>query len=116
MPLDALLLSRDAEVLRVLRRIVPDLGIDLAPVSTINDAADLLWRRKYDAFIVDCDDLAGAPQLLEWLRQGASNRSTVVFALVKHSTVRRAFELGANFVIDKPLSVERVQRSLRAAV
>jgi CheY-like chemotaxis protein len=116
MALDALLLSRDPEVLRILPRIMRELGADLKLVSTINDAADMLWRRKFDAFIIDCDDLPGAPQLLQMLRKGSSNRSTVVFAVVRQSTVRQAFEFGANFVVDKPLSQDRAQRSFRAAV
>ncbi|MFB3815798.1 MAG: PilZ domain-containing protein [Terriglobales bacterium] len=115
MALEALLLSRDPEVQRVLRRVIPDLPAELVAAGTVNDAADKLQRRKFDAVIIDCDDLSGASKLLQWLRHGSSNRSAVVFAIIKESTARSAFELGANFVIDKPLSLERTERSFRAA-
>jgi CheY-like chemotaxis protein len=94
-----------------------DAGIDLLLTSTVNDAADLLARRKFDAIIADCDDLPGADDLMQQLRQGSSNRSAIVFALTNGGTnLRRAFGLGANFVLEKPLSIERATRGLRAAL
>jgi CheY-like chemotaxis protein len=73
-------------------------------------------RRKYDAFMVDCDDLASGPEVLRELRQGKSNRNCIAFALVNGRTsIQQAFEMGANFVLDKPISVDRFTRSVRAA-
>jgi len=41
---------------------------------------------------------------------------TIGFAIVNGvTTVQEAFEMGANFVLDKPLAAERLTRSLRAA-
>jgi CheY-like chemotaxis protein len=117
MRLETLLLSADVETVRVLRRVMQDAGIDLLLTSTVNDAADLLARRKFDAIIADCDDLRGADDLVQQLRQGPSNRSAIVFALTNGGTnLRRAFGLGANFVLEKPLSLERATRGLRAAL
>jgi PilZ domain-containing protein len=53
---------------------------------------------------------------LREMRQGKSNRSCIAFAIVNgRTTVQQAFEIGANFVLDKPISVERATRSVRAA-
>ena len=117
MRLETLLLSSDVETVRVLRRVMQDAGIDLLLTSTVNDAADLMARRKFDAIIADCDDLPGADELVQQLRQGSSNRSAIVFALTNGTTnLRRAFGLGANFILEKPLSLERATRGLRAAL
>jgi Tfp pilus assembly protein PilZ len=50
------------------------------------------------------------------LRQGKSNKSCIAFALVNGKTnIQQAFEMGANFVLDKPISLDRATRSVRAA-
>jgi CheY-like chemotaxis protein len=117
MALETLLLSADREVIRVLHRVLQDLGIDLLLTPTANDAADLLARRKFDAVIVDCCGLPGATEIVPRLRQGNSNRSSIVFAVIgQDSTLRNAFGLGANFVLEKPLSPERGSRTFRAAL
>jgi CheY-like chemotaxis protein len=76
----------------------------------------VLAEKKFDAVIVDCDDMDGSTRVLKAIRQVPSNKSTIAFAIVNGITsVRDAFSMGANFVLDKPLSVERAARSLRAA-
>ena len=117
MRLETLLLSTDVEAVGVLRRVMQDAGIYLQLVSTAKEAASLLARRKFDAIISDCDDLPGADDLVQRLRQGPSNRSVIVFALTSANTgLHRAFGLGANFVLEKPLSLERATRGVRAAL
>jgi DNA-binding response OmpR family regulator len=117
MALETLLLSVDAAATRTIRRILQDMGISLVEASSTSAAADLLARRKFDALIGDCDGLPGVEDLLQRLRHGASNRSVIVFALINGATsVRRAYSLGANFVFEKPLDVDRASRSFRAAL
>ncbi|HUK88621.1 MAG TPA: PilZ domain-containing protein, partial [Terriglobales bacterium] len=49
-------------------------------------------------------------------RRSRTNQRSIVFAILTgNMSVRQAFELGANFVLYKPVSVERAKRSLRAA-
>jgi CheY-like chemotaxis protein len=116
MALQALLLSRDPEVNRTLRRVLDTANIDLEVCNNPEQARLALGRRKYDALLVDCDDIDKGPEILQELRQGKSNKSCIAFALVHgKTTVQQAFEMGANFVLDKPISVERATRSVRAA-
>jgi CheY-like chemotaxis protein len=116
MALETLLLSADREVIRVLHRVLQDLGIDLLLTPTANDAVDLLSRRKFDAVVVDCGQSASA-KIVPRLRQGSSNRSAIVFAVIgQDSNLREAFALGANFVLERPLSHERATRTFRAAL
>src|SRR5499425_2270986 len=116
MALEALLLSRDNQVLKTISRVLDDANIDVQVCSSSEDALQILTRHKYDTFVVDCDDIPAAPQVLQQLRKGKSNKSCIAFALVNGRTsVRQAFEMGANFVLDKPISAERATRSVRAA-
>ena len=116
MALQSLLLSRDPEVHRTLRRVLDAANIDVEVCNNPEQARMALNRRKYDAVVVDCDDMQNSQSILKELRQGKSNKSCIAFALVHGNTsVQQAFELGANFVLDKPISVERATRSIRAA-
>ncbi len=116
MALQSLLLSRDPEVHRTLRRVLDAANIELELCNSPEEARTALTRHKYDALLVDCDDIQEGPAILKELRQGKSNKSCIAFALVNgKTTVQQAFEIGANFVLDKPISVDRATRSVRAA-
>src|SRR5579864_949282 len=114
--LKALLLTRDQEILRVIRRVLETVTIDLEAVTSTDAARQTLTRRKFDAVLVDCDDVQSGCDVIRELRQGRSNAKSIVFAITnKVTTVKDAFEFGANFVLEKPISVDRAARSLRAA-
>jgi DNA-binding response OmpR family regulator len=91
-------------------------NIDMDLSNNADQARHILLRRKYDALLVDCDDMPHGPLVLRELRLGKSNKSCIAFALVNGKTnIQQAFEMGANFVLDKPISLERATRSIRAA-
>jgi|SRR5215472_3664230 len=114
--LKALLLTRDQEVLRVLRRVLETVAIDMETVSSTDAARQTISSRRFDAILVDCDDIQSGCDVIKELRRGKSNSKSIVFAITNRTTtVKSAFELGANFVLDKPVSPDRAARSLRAA-
>ena len=114
--LKALLLTRDQEVLRVIRRVLETVAIDLETSTSTEAARQTLARRKFDAVLVDCDDVQSGCDVIRELRKGRSNAKAIVFAITnKVTTIKDAFELGANFVLEKPISPDRAARSLRAA-
>lgn len=114
--LKALLLTRDQEVLRVVRRVLETVTIDMETVSSTDSARQTISSRKFDAILVDCDDVQSGCDVIKELRRGKSNSKSIVFAITNRvTTVKGAFELGANFVLDKPVSPDRAARSLRAA-
>lgn len=116
MPLEALVLCQDTEAQKVLRRVCDELKIHSENATRPERARELLAKRRFDAVIVDCDDLAGGAEVLKGLRHTPSNKRTLAFAVVNGKTsVRDSYDLGANFVLDKPLVFERVVRSFRAA-
>jgi DNA-binding response OmpR family regulator len=116
MALQALLLSNDPEVHRTIRRVLDAANIDLDLSNSADQARQILLSRKYDALLVDCDDMPHGPMVLRELRMGKSNKSCIAFALVNGKTnIQQAFEMGANFVLDKPIALDRATRSVRAA-
>lgn len=116
MILQSLVLCSDEKIVRVLRRVLNDLEIAVEHCSDPETAVQKLSRRRFEAVIVDCDDPETAAQLLKTARNAPSNKKAVAVALIDHqSDVRSAFELGAHFVLYKPISVERAKASFRAA-
>jgi len=114
--LKALLLTRDQEVLRVIRRVLEMVTIDMETVTSTDAARQTISSRKFDAILIDCDDVQSGCEVIKELRRGKSNSKSIVFAITNRvTTVKGAFELGANFVLDKPVSADRAARSLRAA-
>lgn len=117
MPLESLLLSRDPEVIRVLQPALEKLSIDVEICRGVNSGYEILRTEKFDAIIVDCDDLKGALNVLEGLRKSDSNRNSVTFAILNGSTTtQQAFQMGANFVLQKPISALNAMRCFSAAV
>jgi hypothetical protein len=64
---------------------------------------------------VDCDDLPGGTALLETLRKNQTSKSAVIYAVLNNvTTMKKAYDLGSNFVLEKPLTADRISRSVRA--
>jgi DNA-binding response OmpR family regulator len=115
MPVSALLVCRDEEAVRVLRRSLEELAIQADVCGETADALCAVAQQKYDAVMVDCDDLPSGAGMMRELRRGTSNRMAIVFAITHGTSIHAAFDMGANFVLEKPLTPERAARSLRAA-
>lgn len=114
--LKALLLTRDQEVLRVIRRVLETVSIDMETVTSTDAARETIARRKFDSILIDCDDVQSGCEVIRELRKGKSNSKSIVFAITNRVTsTKDAFSLGSNFVLEKPISVDRAARSLRAA-
>ena len=106
MTLESLLLSADSNVESVLRPTLEKLAIEVEICREARSGSEILLSEKFDAVIVDCDDLRGGLALLEGLRATPSNKSSVSFAILngKKTTTQQAFGMGANFVLQKPIS------------
>ncbi len=116
--LESLLLSRDADVFRVLRPTLEKLSIEIEICQEAKKASEILISEKFDAVIVDCDDMPGGVGVLEGLRGTPSNKNSVTFAIVngKRTTTQEAFGMGVNFVLHKPLSALNTSRCFNAAL
>ncbi len=117
MNLESLLISRDAALLGVLRPALEKISVDIEVCAGSQVGSDMLTKRKFDAVIIDCDDLQNGFNLLRLLRQTQSNAKSVAFAVVNgKTTTQEAFHSGANFVLQKPLTPLHAARCLNAAL
>jgi CheY-like chemotaxis protein len=118
MILESLLLSCDLALIRVVRPVLEKLAMQVEICQEAKKAADIIVSEKFDAIIVDCDDLKGGWEVLEGLRSTPSNKNSAVFAVLngKRTTSQEAFAMGANFVMQKPISSLNASRCFNAAL
>jgi CheY-like chemotaxis protein len=118
MALDSLILSADPNVVRVLRPTLEKLSIEVEVCQEAKKAGEILIAEKFDAVIIDCDDLKGGLEVLECLRATPSNRNSVAFAILngRKTTTQQAFKMGVNFVLQKPISSLNASRCFNAAL
>jgi CheY-like chemotaxis protein len=117
MQLDCLLVSRDQHVIDILRPALEKLAIGLEICSGASSGQEILLSEKFDGVAVDCDDLEGGLTVLQGLRSGTSNKNSVAFAILNGTTTAsKAFELGANFVLQKPIQPLNAIRCFSAAL
>src|SRR5216683_5747551 len=115
MKLKSLLLCADEKIVRVLRRTLGDLEIEVELCASPEMALRKLTRERFEAIIVDCAD-PGAAAVLRCARTSPCNRRAVAVAILDPDNgMRSAFDIGANFALHKPVSVERAKSSFRAA-
>ena len=99
-----------------MRRVLEECRVKHESCSASHAALETLNTKKFDAIIVDCDERSGGKDVLRQVRETPSNKRVITFAIINNGTsVQDAFAMGANFVLDKPLSPERAARSFRAA-
>lgn len=113
--LQFLLLSTDYEVLKAVAAAVRALGGHLHCSATAAAATDITHRRRLDAVLVDLA-LPASLSLIADLRNGKSNRNIVIFACTpggKEDSL--ALTAGANFLLNRPLTEEKVRTGLMAA-
>src|SRR5258708_11647600 len=67
-----------------------------------------------DAVVVDCDNEQNATLLFKSARSTAHNQSALAVAVVEgQAGVAKAFRIGANLVLTKPINVEQAKGTLR---
>jgi CheY-like chemotaxis protein len=117
MNLESLLISRDNALAGVLTPALEKISVHLQICEDAQPASDLLTKCKFDAVIIDCDDMQRGSDLLRNLRHMQSNAKSVSFAVVNgKTTTQQAFQWGANFVLQKPLSALHASRCFNAAL
>jgi hypothetical protein len=115
MNLKSLLLCSDDKIVRVLRRTLGDLDISVELCASSEIALRKLTRERFEAIIVDCAG-PGAAAVLRSARMAPCNKRAIAVAILDPEIgLRSAFEIGAHFILYKPVSVERSKSSFRAA-
>jgi DNA-binding response OmpR family regulator len=113
----ALLVLTDDSAAELLRQVLADFQVESQSCSDLQAVAQQVSERRFDAVIVDLDNESLAASVIETVRQSSLSKNAVTISLLSDaSLVRRAFGMGANFILYKPVSIEPVRSSLRAAI
>jgi CheY-like chemotaxis protein len=114
MSLQALLVSRDTDAVSVLQTVMRDLDVESAVCAELEPAVERLAQGATSAVVVDYD-VEHAAELLKLMRQNYAG-SCVALAMVKGlASIQAAYDMGANFVLIKPVSPDAAARSLGEA-
>jgi c-di-GMP-binding flagellar brake protein YcgR len=115
MGLKSLLLCSDEKIVRVLRRVLGDLEIEVELCPNSETALRKLTRQRFEAIVADLSD-DGASEVLSSARNAPCNKQAVAVAIVEPIVgLKAVFQIGAHFVLYKPVSSERAKSSFRAA-
>jgi CheY-like chemotaxis protein len=110
----ALVVSDDSTSIEQLAACFHQLAIATEVCADSTIAFRLLNRQKFEAVVIDLKLTEQTDTLLEQVRLSPSNRTAVTFA-VKDRALRNAAEPKATFVLERPLSMDLVNRILQAA-
>jgi periplasmic protein TonB len=116
MSYQALLFCPDEKTARVVTQVLSDLEFSVEACSEPFAAVKKLMAQHFDAIVVDCDNEQNATLLFKSARNSGSNQSALAVAVVEgQSGVAKAFRIGANLVLTKPINVEQSKGTLRVA-
>jgi len=112
----ALLFCPDEKTARLVTHVLSDLDFAVEPCSEPFAAVKKLMAQHFDAVVVDCDNEQNATLLFKSARNSAANQSSLAVAVVEgQAGVAKAFRIGANLVLTKPINVEQAKGTLRVA-
>ena len=112
----ALLFCPDEKTARIVTQVLNDLDFTVEPCTEPFAAVKKLMAQHFDAVVVDCDNEQNATLLFKSARNSSSNQSSLAVAVVEgQAGVAKAFRIGANLVLTKPINVEQAKGTLRVA-
>jgi protein TonB len=116
MKYNALLFCPDEKTARVVTQVLSDLEFRVEPCNEPFAAVKKLMAEHFDAIVVDCDNEQNAALLFKSAHNSGSNQTSLAVAVVEgQSGVAKAFRIGANLVLTKPINVEQSKGTLRVA-
>ncbi len=116
MSYQALLFCPDEKTARVVSQVLSELEFAVEPCHEPFAAVKKLMVQHFDAIVVDCENEQNAALLFKSARNSGSNQASLAVAVVEgQAGVAKAFRLGANLVLTKPIHVEQSKGTLRVA-
>jgi TonB family protein len=112
----ALLFCPDEKTARTVTQVLSELEFTVESCMEPFAAVKQLMGGHFDAVVVDCDNEQNASLLFKSARNSASNQASLAVAVVEgQAGVAKAFRIGANLVLTKPINVEQAKGTLRVA-
>jgi periplasmic protein TonB len=112
----ALLFCPDEKTARTVTQVLSELDFAVVPCTEPFAAVKKLMGEHFDAIVVDCDNEQNATLLFKSAHNTVHNQSSLAVAVVEgQAGVAKAFRIGANLVLTKPINVEQAKGTLRVA-
>jgi protein TonB len=112
----ALLFCPDEKTARTVTQVLTELEFSVEACLEPFAAVKKLMGQHFDAVVVDCDNEQNATLLFKSARGSTSNQASLAVAVVEgQAGVAKAFRLGANLVLTKPINIEQSKGTLRVA-
>ena len=112
----ALLFCPDERTAKVVTQVLSELEFQVEACNEPFVAVKKLMAGHFDAVVVDCDNEQNATLLFKSARNSEFNQASLSVAVVEgQSGVAKAFRIGANLVLTKPINVEQSKGTLRVA-
>ncbi|MFZ3341019.1 MAG: TonB family protein [Terriglobales bacterium] len=112
----ALLFCTDEKLARVVSQLFSELEFAVSPVSDPFAAVKNLLAQHYDAVVIDCENEQSASLMIKSARNSTFNQGSLAIGLVEgQAGVAKAYRMGANLVLTKPINVEAAKGTLRVA-
>ena len=100
----------------VVTQVLTELDFTVEPCNEPFAAVKKLMGEHFDAVVVDCENEQNATLLFKSARNSGSNQGSLAVAVVEgQAGVAKAFRIGANLVLTKPINVEQSKGTLRVA-
>jgi TonB family protein len=116
MSYQSLLFCPDEKTARTVTQVLTELEFTVEACSEPFAAVKKLMGEHFDAIVVDCDNEQNATLLFKSARNSTSNQASLAVAVVEgQAGVAKAFRIGANLVLTKPINVEQAKGTLRVA-
>jgi periplasmic protein TonB len=112
----ALLFCPEEKTARTVTQVLSELDFSVEPCSEPFAAVKKLTSEHFDAVVVDCENEQNATLLFKSTRNSTSNQASLSIAVVEgQAGVAKAFRIGANLVLTKPINVEQSKGTIRVA-
>jgi DNA-binding response OmpR family regulator len=110
----ALILIRDQSLTGEFSGAFTAAGIQVQGVTWIGDVLSELLLDRFRAVVIDLECVTEGASVISDVRKSYGGQGSTIFALVPdRSQMRAAYEAGADFVLRKPVTPEKIAGSLK---
>jgi TonB family protein len=112
----ALLFCPEEKTARTVTQVLSELEFGVESSIEPFQAVKKLMSQHFDAVVVDCDNEQNATLIFKSARNSRQNQASLAVAVVEgQAGVAKAFRIGANLVLTKPINIEQAKGTLRVA-
>lgn len=114
--INALVISPDTEVSGIFSQLFQQIGVTTQTCMDESLAPNVLSTSKFEALVLDFDNVSAGVPLIDKLRANPSSRNAIVFAVATQVSSRHtALAHGVNFAFERPLFASRIRQALETA-